>query len=50
MYFIREKKPESKKGNALHGSKWEKVIEQEMNRVGLSKWRNEMERKNTLKW
>ena len=30
--------------------KWEKVIDQEVKRVGLSKWRNEMERKNTLEW
>ena len=41
---------ESRERNELDVRKWEKVIDQEVKRVGLSKWRNEMERKNTLEW
>ena len=39
---------DSGKGNELDVRKWEKVIDQEVRRVGLNKWRNEMERKDTL--
>lgn len=41
---------DNREGNELDVRKWEKVIDQEVKRVGLSKWRNEMERKNTLEW
>ena len=39
---------DSGEGNELDLRKWEKVIDQEVRRVGLNKWRNEMERKDTL--
>ena len=41
---------ENREGNELDVRKWAKVIDQEVKRVGLRKWRNEMERKSTLEW
>lgn len=39
---------EGREGNGLDGRKWEKAIDQELKHAGLSKWRNEIERKNSL--